>query len=78
MSNFRVLDNAFLSPLPHPMWKITFFSKIRKHRTRLHCRLGISFMLLIADNIHRNAAVLEFLFNKVAGLKACNLIKKRH
>ena len=26
----------------------------------------------------RKTAVLEFLFNKVAGLHACNFIKKRH
>ena len=28
-------------------------------------------------NIHRKTPVLEFLFNKVAGLKACNFIKQK-
>ena len=28
-------------------------------------------------NIHRNTPVLESLFNKVAGLSACNFVKKR-
>ena len=48
MSNFRILHNTFLSPLPHLMWKTTiFFSKIRKHRTSPHCRLEINFMRCI-------------------------------
>ena len=29
-------------------------------------------------NIHRKTSVLESLFNKVAGLQACNFIKKRY
>ena len=29
------------------------------------------------SNIHRKTPVLESLFNKVAGLKVCNFIKKR-
>ena len=29
------------------------------------------------SNIHKKISMLEFLFNKVTGLQACNFIKKR-
>ena len=35
------------------------------------------FKLGVLINIHRKTPVLGFLFNKLAGLKACNLNKKR-
>ena len=31
----------------------------------------------VVRRFHRNTPVLEFIFNKVAGSKACNLIKSR-
>ena len=37
----------------------------------------VFFKMLSFSNIHRKTPVLVPLFNKVAGLKACNFIKKR-
>ena len=34
-------------------------------------------MFLKFQNIHRKKPVLESIFNKVAGLKSCNVIEKR-
>ena len=40
------------------------------------CRSSHSQVFLKFCNIHRKAPVLESLFNKVEGLRACNFIKK--
>ena len=52
-------------------------SSLSSRHKSSHPRCSIEKVVLKIRNIHRKTPVLEPLFNKVSGLKACNFIKKR-
>ena len=57
------------------LYQCCFFKyrKARSIRPDVFCKKGV---LKILAKIHRKTPVLEYLFNKVAGLKACNFFKR--
>ena len=54
-------------------WRVPIIDHCRSSRSQMFFAIGV---LKTFHNIHRKAPVLESLFNKVAGLKACNFIER--
>ena len=72
------LKKRTLKKLIKDTYNTTFSAKNKLYQQIDGVRMGSSLGALLANIIDKKKRVLESLFNKVAGLKACNFIKKRH
>ena len=64
------------SPNLPPLFVIVFWGQTnRSSLSQMFFKIGI---LKKCCKFHRKTSVLEYLFNEVAVLKTCNVIKKRH
>ena len=59
-------------------YNTTFSAKNKLYQQIDGVRMGSSLGALLANITDKKKRVLESRFNKVAGLQACNFIKKRH